>query len=118
MITSIQGMHAWLLQRLTAVFMLVCFVVAALYFLLSPPQSYEEWRTVVTATPVALALALFFIAVSLHAWIGLRDIIIDYVHRFSLRILVLSLIFIVLFGQTLWLFLVLIKAMYPMTTLL
>ncbi len=118
MITSIQDMHAWLLQRLTAVFMLVCFVVVILYFLLSPPQSYAQWRGMVTATPVALLSILFFIAVSLHAWIGLRDIVIDYVHRFSLRVLLLGLIFIMLFGQILWLFLVLLQAMYPEGTLL
>ena len=104
-------MHAWLLQRLTAIFMLVCFVVVIFYFLLSPPQHYSEWRSIVTATPVALLSILFFIAISLHAWIGLRDIVVDYVHRFSLRVLLLGLIFTVLFGQTLWLFLVLLKAM-------
>ncbi len=111
MITSILGMRAWLLQRLTAVFMLACFVVVILYFLVSPPQSYAQWRGMLTATPVALLSILFFIAISLHAWIGLRDIVVDYVHRFSLRVLLLGLIFTVLFGQTLWLFLVLLKAM-------
>ncbi|PCH59420.1 MAG: succinate dehydrogenase, hydrophobic membrane anchor protein [Gammaproteobacteria bacterium] len=111
MITSIQGMHAWLLQRLTAVFMLIYFCAVVVYFLWSPPQSYVEWQGVVSATPVALLTALFFIALSLHAWIGLRDLIIDYVHRFSLRVLVLGLVFIVLVGQTLWLLLVLLKAM-------
>ncbi|MBL4851723.1 MAG: succinate dehydrogenase, hydrophobic membrane anchor protein [Gammaproteobacteria bacterium] len=111
-------MHAWLLQRLTAVFMLACFIAVIFYFLLSPPQNYSEWRGMVTATPVALSSILFFMAISLHAWIGLRDIVIDYVHRFSLRVLLLGLIFIMLFGQTLWLFLVLLKAMYPESRLL
>ena len=110
MITSIQGMPGWLLQRLTALFMLLYFIVASVYFLLLSPQTYSEWHSMFSATPVALLTVLFFVAVLLHAWIGLRDIVIDYVHRLSLRLLLLGLIAMVLLGQTVWLLLVVTKA--------
>lgn len=109
MITALQGMHGWLLQRLTAVFMLFYLILAVAYFLLTPPQSYEDWHSAMSATPVAVLTALFFITLLLHAWIGLRDIAIDYVHRLSLRLVILSVIAALLFGQTLWLMLILIK---------
>lgn len=111
MITSIQGMHAWLLQRMTAVFMLAYFVASIVYFIFFSPDHYGQWREVMTTMPVVIATVLFFVALSLHAWVGLRDVAIDYIHRFSLRILLLGLIFILLFGQTLWVILVLAKAM-------
>lgn len=111
MITSIQGMHAWLLQRMTAVFMLIYFIAAIGYFVFFTPADYNQWHDIISAMPIAIATMLFVVALSLHAWVGLRDVVIDYIHRFSLRILLLGLIFILLFGQTLWIILVLAKAM-------
>ena len=35
-------------------------------------------------------MALFFLALLLHAWIGVRDVVIDYVHNFSARLTVLT----------------------------
>ena len=111
MITSLQGMHAWLLQRLSAVFILLYFIFVLTYFLFASPTSYEEWRGDVTSMPSALLMTLFFIALSLHAWIGVRDIAIDYVHRLTFRLILLSVVATVILGQTLWLIFILLKAM-------
>ena len=72
------GLRAWLLQRISAVY-LALYVV---YFL--------------------LAMALFFLALSIHAWVGVRDVIIDYVHPAGLRLLLLCGLGVVLLGSLLW----------------
>jgi succinate dehydrogenase / fumarate reductase membrane anchor subunit len=41
---------------------------------------------------VALPTLLFFAGVLLHAWVGIRDVVIDYVHAAALRLCVLSLV--------------------------
>jgi succinate dehydrogenase / fumarate reductase membrane anchor subunit len=37
-----------------------------------------------------VAVLLFFVALLLHGWIGLRDVVIDYVHPLGLRMAVLG----------------------------
>ena len=62
-----------------------------------------------TSVPVIILTVVFFAALSLHAWIGLRDVVIDYIHQLGYRITILSLVLTLLFGQLLWLVIVLIR---------
>ncbi len=85
------GFRAWILQRISAAW-LGLFVLATLgYFLLSPPATFEQWRAFV-AHPVVGTLILVTVAVVLlHAWVGIRDVLIDYVPPLALRLTLLSL---------------------------
>jgi succinate dehydrogenase / fumarate reductase membrane anchor subunit len=51
-----------------------------------------------------VASAAFVLAVLLHAWLGMRDVVLDYVHRLWLRLLLLPLIGLLLTGSGLWAF--------------
>jgi succinate dehydrogenase / fumarate reductase membrane anchor subunit len=86
-----QGLRAWLWQRLSAVFMLFYIAYVGTHLVLNPTPSYLEWRGWMAEPPVALATALFFGALLLHAWVGLRDVIVDYVGVLSLRLTLLAL---------------------------
>lgn len=103
-----QGFRAWLVQRLSAVYMALFFVYIALTFWLAPVESYFAWRAWVGNAFNAMGLALFFIALLLHAWVGARDIIIDYVHSFPLRFTALIVVGIILFGSGFWLLRILV----------
>ena len=46
---------------------------------------------------------LFAIALLLHAWVGIRDVILDYIHHFVLRIFFLTAVACVLIGCGIWL---------------
>lgn len=96
------GLKAWLVQRVSAVY-LGLFLI---YFLgtlwLRPPQGYFAWYDWILSTPVALSLALAFIALLLHAWVGLRDVLIDYIHPFVVRLPLLCLLAGGLFACALW----------------
>lgn len=89
----LSGLPAWLVQRLSAVYMLAYTLLAAGWWWLTPPFDYEAWRSSLAQPVVAIATALFFLALLLHAWVGMRDVILDYAGRFPwLRLALLALL--------------------------
>ena len=95
-------MQAWLVQRFTALYMLGFSLFLLFHFAVDAPHSYEAWRDWILAMPVLLATALFFVALLLHAWVGLRDVVLDYVKPLALRIGVLAVLAFGLAGLGLW----------------
>jgi len=91
MSATVTGLRAWLVQRFTAVILGAAFVWLGLRFLLGPPQSHAELRDWLAQPLVTLLLAGTFIAMLLHAWVGVRDVILDYVPPTGLRITLLAL---------------------------
>ena len=61
------GMKAWLLQRLSAVYMAVFLIYFIAVLMVSPPHSFEEWQGWMRSTVMALATAVFFMALLAHA---------------------------------------------------
>ena len=96
------GLRAWLLQRLSAVAMLLFLVYVLLHFLVAAPHSYLQWNAWVRTPAVAIAASVFFGALLLHAWVGLRDVVMDYVKPLAGRIAVLAAIALVLLAFALW----------------
>ncbi len=78
------------------------FVLA--HFLVDPPASYEAWRAWVGNPAVSVGTFLFSAALLTHAWVGLRDVTLDYVKPLAVRIAVLALIALALFGAGAWTF--------------
>lgn len=104
------GLRDWLLQRVTAVY-IGCFVVyLVVHFSLQPPQGYEQWHAWIGQPLIAIASAGFILAMLLHGWVGIRDVIFDYIHSISLRLTILSLIGLLLVGCGLWALRVLVLA--------
>ena len=85
--SRLSGLGAWLMQRLSAVALLLFAVV----LVSSLPASIDHaaWRGFWGRPPVALATALFVAALLVHGWVGMRDVILDYVKPFALRLLML-----------------------------
>lgn len=109
---ALSGLRAWLVQRVTAVYMLLFCVFVLLRFASGRPHSYEEWRGWVAGPPVLAASALFFSALLLHAWVGLRDVMMDYVRPLPLRVALLALLGFALAGLALWVARILLLASY------
>ncbi|HSE00283.1 MAG TPA: succinate dehydrogenase, hydrophobic membrane anchor protein [Burkholderiales bacterium] len=83
-------MRAWLLQRLTAVYMAAFSAFLFLHFATDPPVSFESWRDWVMRPEVSIATFVFFTALLLHAWVGIRDVVLDYLHPMMVRVPVLA----------------------------
>lgn len=103
---AIHGLRGWLLQRLTAVYLLAYLLYFLGHLALSPWHGYAQWHAWMQRLPVHIATLMFFVALLLHAWIGLRDVVMDYVHPFAWRLSVLVLAGSGLTAMGLWVVLV------------
>lgn len=83
---SHRGLDMWLLQRASAVYMAAFLVVFLILFLASGPMDFTAWRGLFAPTAMKVGTLVFVAALLVHAWIGLREIFIDYVHFLVLRL--------------------------------
>jgi succinate dehydrogenase / fumarate reductase membrane anchor subunit len=79
------GLRDWLLQRVTAVIMLA-YTIALVLFLLAAPSGFDGWKSLFGCVWVQILTQITFIALLLHAWVGVRDIWMDYVKPVGLRL--------------------------------
>ena len=93
---------AWLVQRLSAVFMLAFIAFVLVQFASDRPQSYAAWREWVFHPGVSIASVVFVAALLIHAWVGLRDVALDYVRPVAARIAALSLLCAALVAAGAW----------------
>ncbi|BBO99649.1 succinate dehydrogenase, hydrophobic membrane anchor protein [Sulfuriferula nivalis] len=80
------GLKDWLAQRVTAVVMALYSLFMVGYLLLQPVLDYAAWHTLFHSQPVRLVSLLFVLSLLLHAWVGMRDIFMDYVHPTLIRL--------------------------------
>ncbi len=92
------GQRAWLVQRISALLLLVMIVFGVLALPFAPPLDFAGWRAFAGGVVGGPLIALLFGALCAHAWVGMRDIVLDYIQPRGLRLAVLSLIAVVLLG--------------------
>ncbi len=96
------GYRAWLLQRVSALYMALFLVYFLFGIVAGGAADYEQWRSWIGSLPMALATALFFLALLGHAWVGIRDVFIDYVKPVALRFALLVGLALFLIAMGLW----------------
>ena len=103
------GLKAWWVQRVSAVYMLL-FVLFLLYsFALQPVQAYPQWHAWMARPSTSVAFLVFFAALLGHMWVGLRDVLLDYVRPAGLRRVVLAAVALGLLGLGILLLWILIR---------
>ena len=80
------GLRDWLAQRITAVIMAVYSVIVVLALILGKPITYGVWRDLFAQGWMRVATLLFAASLAWHAWVGVRDILMDYVKPAGLRL--------------------------------
>ena len=80
------GLMDWLLQRLTAVLMAVYTLLLLGIALWNGGMNYAQWRALFGNGAFLLATFLFMVALLYHAWIGVRDILMDYIKPAGIRL--------------------------------
>ena len=88
----LSGLRAWTVQRLSALYLLLFLAVVAVRALIAPPQDHLQWIGWWKPPWAAAAALLFFAALGLHAWVGARDVLLDYVKPRWLRSTLLALL--------------------------
>jgi succinate dehydrogenase / fumarate reductase membrane anchor subunit len=89
-------------QRVSAVYMLFFIAFLLIHFLVDPPASYLAWRDWVLGRGVSVAASVFWLSLLAHAWVGVRDVVMDYVHPIAVRVLVLAVVGLGLAGIGAW----------------
>ena len=80
------GLKDFLAQRVTAVIMAVYTVVLLVSFLVSKDTSYQSWAGLFANQWMKLLTFLALLSLTYHAWIGVRDIWMDYVKPVAVRL--------------------------------
>jgi succinate dehydrogenase / fumarate reductase membrane anchor subunit len=96
------GVGNWLVQRFSAVVMALYTILAAPYLLWRAPASHAQWKALFAGGFFRLATLLAIVALLWHAWIGMRDIFIDYLHGFALRLGAQAVVAVVLVFYLIW----------------
>ena len=80
------GLRDWLAQRVTAVLMAL-FTVALLVQVLAPGQlGYDRWAAIFSQQWMKVLSFVTIVALAYHAWVGVRDIWMDYVKPVGIRL--------------------------------
>jgi succinate dehydrogenase / fumarate reductase membrane anchor subunit len=80
------GLKDWLVQRVTAVIMLVYTVALVAFLLLAGGASFAAWQQLFACTWVKVLTTVSLFALLWHAWVGVRDIWMDYLQHVGLRL--------------------------------
>lgn len=96
------GLKDWLAQRVTAVLMTLYLIGLAGALCIVAPQDYAAWKSLFSHQVMCIATFVFFICVFWHAWIGMRNILMDYVHPVAIRLTVQILVITALLFYLVW----------------
>jgi len=104
------GLRAWVVQRISALYLALFFLYLIAHFACAAPADVGAWRAWVGQPAVSVGGYLFFLALALHAWVGVRDVLIDYVHPPAARLGLLLLIGFGLLACSLWALQLIVRA--------
>ncbi|MDO9468244.1 MAG: succinate dehydrogenase, hydrophobic membrane anchor protein [Thiobacillus sp.] len=97
------GTGTWLMQRASAVMLALALPGLALYVLAALPLDFAGWQALFAPLWLRVLMLLTATALALHAWVGMRDILMDYVQSTGLRLALYLVVIVTLAGSVAWL---------------
>lgn len=83
------GTRNFWVQRITSVLSIPLTIAFLIVVLALVGEDYASTKQILGSAPVAITLLLFLIVGIYHMWIGMQEIITDYVHEQALMLLAL-----------------------------
>ncbi|MBB1160746.1 succinate dehydrogenase, hydrophobic membrane anchor protein [Aquariibacter albus] len=80
------GFRDWLSQRVTATLMALFTVVLLAQVIFGGPLGYDRWAGIFAAQWMKVLTFVVIVALLWHAWVGVRDIWMDYVKPVAIRL--------------------------------
>lgn len=99
-----KALRDWLIQRVTAVILVIYVLVMTVFFVTTPQVSFLEWQTLFAHPWMKGLTLLTVISTAWHAWLGLWIVLTDYVKNLSIRLALQTIIIILLLGCIIWTF--------------
>ena len=96
------GLMDWLAQRVTGIFMAGYTVIMFAATLGGVTDSREAWQAFMAHGFIRFITFLFIISLCYHAWVGVRDIWMDYIQPAAIRVTLHVLTLLALLGYAGW----------------
>jgi len=96
------GLRDWLAQRITAVILVVYTLVLLGWLFALPELTYGSWAGMFASTWMKVLTLLALVSLVWHAWVGVRDIFMDYIKPTGLRLFLLIATIVALAGYAIW----------------
>ncbi len=97
------GVRDWLAQRVTAVLMAIFTVVVLAQLLLTRGDiGYEKWAGIFASQPMKMLTFATIVGLLYHVWVGMRDVLMDYVKPVGVRLVLQILVIVWLLGCAGW----------------
>jgi succinate dehydrogenase / fumarate reductase membrane anchor subunit len=81
------GFRDWLSQRVTGALMALFTIVLLAQVLVGPKLGYDRWASIFSAQWMKVLTFVVIVSLAWHAWVGVRDIWMDYVKPVGVRLL-------------------------------
>lgn len=96
------GFRAWLVQRFTGLIIAIYSVALFVMVLCVQPNSFEAWQSIFQPLWVRFISILFWLSLTIHAWLGVRDVLKDYVPNLVMRSIAIKLVVVLLWVYLAW----------------
>ena len=96
------GLRDWIAQRITAAIMAVYSVIIVIALLRGSPINYGVWRDLFAQGWMRVATLVFAASVAWHMWVGIRDILMDYIKPAGMRLALQVLVILAIAGYLGW----------------
>jgi succinate dehydrogenase / fumarate reductase, membrane anchor subunit len=93
------GMRQWLTQRLSAASMALYVLILVVRLCWIQPSGYVAWRVFFSPGWWRLLTLWFFLCMLIHAWLGVRDVLRDYIVNLRTRAVLQGIVDVVLVGD-------------------
>lgn len=80
------GLRDWLAQRVTAALMALFTLAVIVQVLLPGEMGYDKWAGMFSRQWMKLLTFVVIVSLLVHAWVGVRDILMDYVKSVGARL--------------------------------
>jgi len=80
------GFRDWLSQRATAVVMVLFTLALLLQVIFGGPLGYDSWSGIFSQQWMKVLTFVVIVALAYHAWVGMRDVAMDYIKPVGVRL--------------------------------
>jgi succinate dehydrogenase / fumarate reductase, membrane anchor subunit len=80
------GLRDWLIQRVTAALMAVFTLLLLVQVLFGARLGYERWSQIFSSQWMKVLTFVTIVSLAWHAWVGMRDVWMDYVKPVGVRL--------------------------------